>query len=300
MSADDSFSSDSSHAVADEVPADVEQARAQWAGLEQQQAAMAQIPTETGVGNVTVDRGYAITCFDARHYLVDQTSSVDAVPPPLADGPPRCFCFRTRNHEVHINAWNTIFKLSKLNFEESDLTHHRILNSLHALITGCKAPPLRRGDHWQTIGFQSDDPIRDLRAAGMLGLLLPFHLFAKVEHLGQKLVRTARLPEHEFPMMVVLINFVMTAIETAGTTQLLKSGNDLNSCWEELASFFAGIVEALCNEWARDLCDYQHDFQRFQQIAARARASPVQTVRTGKRAIASAPDAPKGGLSQDS
>jgi hypothetical protein len=286
MAESEGFSSDSRSVGEEEVPVEVAQARQKWGEIEQQQEALAQVPTETGVGRVVVDRGYAITCFDARQYLVEKSAGVNVNVPALAPEPPRCFCFAVPNKEVHVSAWNTIFKISKIEFDESDLTHHRILNSVHALITGVKAPPLRHGDHWKTVGFQSDDPVRDFRAAGMLGLLLPFHLFAKFEELGKKAVKTSRLPEQEFPLMVVLISFVMTALETAGTTALIKAGKDFSGCWDELAFFFAGMVENLCTEWSRDLCDMAHDFQKFQQIAERAKATPVQTVRIGKRAVA--------------
>jgi hypothetical protein len=300
MTNSDSFSSDAGSSQAEPIPAAVQQARQQWDEIEQQQTALAQLPTETGVGKVVIDRGYAITCFDARQYLVNQTSTLELAVPALASEPPRCFCCSVRNQEIHISSWTTIFKISKLNFEESDLTHHRILNSLHSLITGCKSPPLRQGEHWKTIGFQSDDPVRDFRAAGMLGLLLPFHLFAKFEELGQKVARISRLPEQEFPLMIVLISFVMTSLEISGTSQILKTGQTFSECWDQIGFLFAGMVDNLCIEWVKDLCDYQHDFDRFQRIANRAKAVPMETVRIGRRAFESKVLSPTSGLQQDS
>jgi hypothetical protein len=229
-------------ADADEIPPEVESSRRVWTELEQQQTQMEDLPTETGVGGVLIDRGYAITFFDARAYVLEQTAELDLEVPPLVEDPPRCFFFRVKNNPVHAEAWQNIYKMAKVSFKEDDLTHHRILNSLHALMTGCKAAPLRRGNHWQTLGFQSDDPITDLRATGMMGLLLPLELFAKFQSLGEKAVRVSRLADQDFPLMIVLILFTSAAIEAAGITALLKSGDSFVTCWEEMALLFAGMV----------------------------------------------------------
>jgi hypothetical protein len=286
MSDSDGFGGSSDAAQRDEVPPDVQRAREDWTAIEHQQAELEELPTETGVGHVVIDRGYAITFFDSRIYLADQAQHVSADVPPLVENPTRLCCISSPNKAVHIDTWRTIFRISKLSFDESDLTHHRILNSLHSLITGCGTAPLRRGDHWRTIGFQSDDPIRDVRAAGMLGLLLPFHLFAKFGRLGPKLAQTARLPGQEFPMMIVLINFTMDAVNVAGGTQVIKTASDFAGCWDEMAFFFAGIVETLCSEWTGDHCDDAHDFDRFQRISHRAVAAPDRMIATGKRILA--------------
>jgi hypothetical protein len=287
MSDSDNFgcSSDVPHS---DLGADVKQAREEWAAIDDQQAALAQLPTEAGVGHIVIDRGYPITFFDSRFYLVNQSQRVLDPIPALVENPPRLCCLSVRNSSVHIEAWRTIFRMSKLEFDEFDLTHHRILNTLHSLITGCGTPPLRRGDHWLTIGFQSDDPIRDLRAAGMLGLLLPLHLFAKFDALGTRLVQTARMQGHEFPLMLILINMTMDVIDVAGNTQLIKSGRDFDGCWDQMAFFFAGIVQTLCEEWTRDQCEYVRDFDRFQRIAQRAKTAPAVMTAVGKRVLANA------------
>lgn len=46
----------------------------------------------------------------------------------------------------------------------------------HACVyIGNPGPVLRRGPHWQALGFQGDDPATDLRGAGVLGLLQLLH-----------------------------------------------------------------------------------------------------------------------------
>ena len=282
MSDSDGF--DAAESEKEVIPEDVQAARNEWDAIEKQQQELQQLPSHAGVGGVTVDRGYFITFYDSRAYLIEQTSSVTCAVPPLAQEPPRCFCFYRKRGGVECEAWEKIFKISKIQFDENDVTHHRILNSLNTLITGVKTAPLRRGPHWKSIGFQNDDPVTDLRATGMMGLLLPMQLFAKFEALGKKLLTTSRTKEQEFPMMVVLISFVRTTLEVVGTTQLLSGCDSVFACWDVMGRFFAGMVDELCDVWKRDICDLEHDFRRFDEIAASAKSRPLATVRRGREA----------------
>ena len=66
------------------------------------------------------------------------------------------------------------------------LTHARILQSLYRNITGSKRDVALSGKHWETIGFQSGDPGRDLRSSGMLSLIQMLRLL----EIDQRLVRS--------------------------------------------------------------------------------------------------------------
>ena len=269
-----------------QIPPEIQAARNEWNEIERQQKELEQLPSHVGVGGVTVDRGHFITFYDSRAYLIDQCEKISCDVPPLVEDPPRCFCFRRRNNPTVVDSWEKIFKISRISFDENDLTHHRILNSLNSLITGVRTAPLRKGPHWKTIGFQSEDPITDLRATGMMGLLLPMQLFAKFDDLSARLVKTSRLKEQEFPMMVVLISFVGATLEAAGTSPMLKGADSLFGCWDQMGRFFAGMVDELCEVWNNELCDLEHDFRRFDQISNRAKNRPLMAIERGKAAEA--------------
>ncbi|OHT16456.1 hypothetical protein TRFO_02724 [Tritrichomonas foetus] len=280
----DSFNTDESENN-DEIPEDVKNARDQWNQIEQQQEELnTKLETKKGVGGVVIDRGSPITFFDARAFLVDESKEVTCKVPDLVMDPPRCFCFRPKRNMNAVTTWEKIYRISKIPFNEENILHHRILNTLHSLMTGCTTPPARKGAHWETIGFQSQDPITDLRGAGMMGLLLPLNLFAKFKVLSKFLIDTARLPEQNFPIMVVLISYTKAAIETAGSTDILKSGNSFESCWERLTLLFAGMVYQLCTEWRNEMLDIEHDFKRFDQISNRAKSRPLATIEKGIQA----------------
>jgi hypothetical protein len=286
LDADDETSSDSFiHRSSDsEIPPEVQAARDAWDEIERQQRELQQIAVEIGVGNVIVDRSYPITFFDARAYLLEQVKKSSVKYPPMVLESSRCMCWKPKTKPECERVWATLFKISKLNFDENDLTHHRILNSLHELITGVRTAPLRFGDHWTTIGFQGKDPILDLRAAGMLGLLLPLQLFAKFKKLGQKLARTSRLRDQEFPLMIVLISFVAATLEAAGTTALLRQSEKEREIWDDVGRFFAGMVVSILNIWEPQGCDFVHDFANFNEIANNAKSRPLLALKIGRSA----------------
>ena len=279
MSDSDGF--DASESEKEAIPEDVQAARQQWTEIEQQQQELQQLPSHAGVGGVTVDRGYFMTFFDSRAYLIEQTDTVQCNVPPLAQAPPRCCCIFQKRNTVECEAWEKIYKISRITFDENDVTHHRILNSLNTLITGVRTAPPRRGPHWQTIGFQNTDPITDLRATGMLGLLLPMQLFAKFEALGKKLI--ARSREVELPMMVALIRYVKTTLDALGTTQILSGCTSVFECWDVMGRFFAGMVSELCELAPLGIIDSSNESPwHIEEVAAHAMARPIATVRRGR------------------
>lgn len=287
--ASDSFNTDNDENIENEVPADVKEARDQWDNIEKQQEDLNEnLKPQKGVGGVIIDRGSPVTFYDARAYLIDEIEIHPEVKncriPDLVLDPPRCFCFRPKINQEAVNTWKKIFQISKLQFDENSLLHHRILNTLHMLMTGRSTPPPRKGTHWQTIGFQSKDPITDLRGAGMMGLLLPLNLFAKYKTLSKFLIDTSKLPEQNFPIMVVLISYTKASIEAAGTTDILKAGKSFETCWDRMALFFAGMVQTLCTEWRNELLDFEHDFTRFDQISNRAKSRPLLMIEEGLKA----------------
>ena len=285
----DGFNTDNEIEDNNEIPNDIKEAREKWENIEKQQVDLEQnLETKIGVGGVTIDRGSPITFYDARAFLIEECENSPEIKncriPDLVLDPPRCFCFRPKCNMDAIDTWKKIFKISKLKFDENNLLHHRILNTLHMLITGRSTPPARKGSHWKSIGFQSNDPITDLRGAGMMGLLLPLNLFAKYKALSKFLVDTSKLPEQNFPIMVVLISYTKASIEAAGTTDILKSDHSFEQCWDQMSLFFAGMVHTLCTEWRNELLDFEHDFTRFDQISKRGKSRPLAMIEAGTKA----------------
>lgn len=281
----DSFNNSSSEH--DEIPAHVANARDAWAKIEEQQQELAQLPTEVGVGGVIIDRGYPITFFDARAYLIEQAEKIECQIPILPMLPSRCFCLKSKPNNIAIDAWSKIFRITKIPFDENDTTHHRILNSINQFITGVQTAPPRKGEHWLTIGFQSQDPITDLRSAGMFGLLMPLMLFSKYEALGKIAIETSRLPEQNFNLMQILIVLAFASIQMITETDILQTCESFTSCWDKMSYFFLGMISTLCIEWKRDFLDMEHDYNYFDKLINRSKSRPILTINNGINAVKS-------------
>jgi hypothetical protein len=268
-------SEDSGNQSDSKMPAEVEVTQEASGEKENQQK---RVQREIGVN---VDQ---IGFSDAASYLVDQTKELKVRVPPRRFEQPICPCLRRDVGPVLDRCWATLFKISKLPFYENDVTHHRILNSLYALITGMNDPPLRFGEHWIALGFRGKDPASELRSAGMLGFLIPLHFFANYKKLGQHFIETSRLPDQEFPLMTLVIGFVSTTLEAAGTTNLLKESQKEGVIWTNLVRFFAGMVQTVVNTWGPQKCDLQHHFWKFDDIARGAKSRPKLALQIGKAA----------------
>lgn len=79
--------------------------------------------------------------------------------------------------------------------------------------------PLRFGSHWSVLGFQSDDPVSDLRGSGMLGLLQLLWLLSSHDALPgwcaiNQCWREKRGSDDDaFPLAIVSINFTCVAFD---------------------------------------------------------------------------------------
>ena len=65
----------------------------------------------------------------------------------------------------------TFFAIAKVPLDNNVIQHIQILQTIYKLLTKSTNDCSRVGSHWETIGFQGNDPATDLRSVGMLGLL---------------------------------------------------------------------------------------------------------------------------------
>ena len=258
--------------------------RKEWEEIEKQQKESKEsLPTENGVGGTKIDYSTSITFFDARIYLIDQSKDIECEIPQIKYTSKNCFCLTSEVQQCAKDAYQEMYKITRLTFDDKDLTHFRILTSLHIAITGILSPPPRTGENWVDIGFQTKDPVTDLRGTGMLGLLLPLGLFAKFKALGQRIISISR-GDTPFPLMLVIIVYVSETIQAANCTDLLKDAKTKEEGWHNMLLYLAGLVSILATEWMRDNLDFEHDFDRFNQIPARGLSNVENVLQVGRRA----------------
>ena len=150
-------------------------------------------------------------------------------------------------------------------------------------MTGILTPPRRYGKHWEDLGFQTNDPISDLRSTGMMGLLLPLGLFAKYKTFGSRLVGISR-GECPFPLMIVLINYVKETLDLLPTTDILMSATNKEEAWNNILLYFAGLCYNLAYEWEKDNLDFEHNYNIFEQIYIRGRSNIESVLNSGLKA----------------
>jgi len=277
---DDSFNCNDSHDDI-EVPESIVQAREEWKEIDKQQEELDKLHKEIGVGGIVIDRSTPMTYFDTRLFLIEQSSRLNSNVPQIVFSSKNCCCFPKGIPFSVSDGWKELYLSSRLAFDENDVVHHRILNSLHSSITGIKTPPPRKGSHWTDVGFQSEDPIKDLRSTGMLGLALPLAVFSKFKPFGQRVISISRSPDHPFPLMLIMIVFVGNALDVAKNTDLFIGVTDKEGVWNQIVYFLAGSIYQLCLEWVRDGLDFIEDYQRIAKIMKNASFSIKNTIDNG-------------------
>ena len=263
---------------------EIERAQKEWEAIEEQQKhAGESLPTENGVGGTKIDFSSSITYFDALKYLRDEAKGKVSPTPQVHYTSKNCFCLEKTVQKCSQDAFNEAYKIAKMEFNDSNLTHIRILTSLHVAMTGILTPPPRYGDHWVDIGFQTKDPVSDLRATGMLGLILPLGMFAKFKPFAARLLKIAR-GDCPFPLMVILIVYVKETLDALPITDILLNSTSRDDAWHNILIYFTGLVATLANEWVKNNLDFEHDYNTFDQIAIRGRSNVSAIMQAGLRA----------------
>lgn len=265
---------------------EVEKAKDQWNQVDKQQSDLDNLPTERGVGGKIIDRSTPITYYDAQIYVKQQCIpySVKFNSDAVIFQSKNCYCLPVTVPKIVSDTYIQICKCAKIEFREGDLTHHRILNSLHAAITGVSVPPPRISKIWEDIGFQSKDPINDLRATGILGLLIPLGMFSKFKTFGKQVVTLSRSPDQPFPLMLILINYTHAAIRAGSHTDMFLGATTEQEVWDRVLLYFTGMVSTLTKRWYDEGLDFNSNFDIFDRIAATSVFKVPHVIAIGRKA----------------
>jgi len=138
-------------------------------------------------------------------------------------GPPKL-------HKSLVPERNLIFTLALIPFQNDELVHVRILQTLYKSLSSRKFDCPRFGPHWELIGFQGNDPSTDLRGCGMLGLLTTLHFVtsSNTKTLASNIYQLSRHEIQNFPFCVMSINITRISL------QVLRSGKINKECNQRL------------------------------------------------------------------
>lgn len=236
--------------------------------------ALESIPTLSGTDTISYEMALA--------YCVKQAEEEISCPE-LPTG--SCCCSKRQRDKFRTVVWPLMFKMSRIRFSSEDAVHRAILNSLFVAITGRSPPEELKSSEWMKIGFQGRNPGTDVRAGGILTILIPLWLFQNAKLIGNKAIQTMFNDDETTQLMIILINLVAAAIEASGTTDLLTGCGSSLECWERFLHFFAGEVEILCEDILNNLVDLQKDFAKIYRLMSTAKSRPLTFAEKGKKSM---------------
>ena len=167
----------------------------------------------------------------------------------------------------------------EIELEKADEMHRKMVLTIYAKLTGdYREEEIDAvGKHWETIGFQGEDPSTDVRACGALAVvnMVSFILFNAAPAipaaasaasgnanngvtLGRNAVavhRLSRCPGQQFPMCALGVTFTSWSIRVLENGFLNEHINDrnskFNSVWDCLDSYYVGVWNIFYKTWKR-------------------------------------------------
>ena len=152
-----------------------------------------------------------------------------------------CECFWNKLPKNIIKEKNLICYITKVNYDDDNEIHFKILKTIYLFFTKEKEC-LKKGNHWEKIGFQSKTPKSDLRSVGMLAPLQILYFLCAYPSFSLNVYRMFLDKNCEWLFAVTLINITQICYHLLRDDLLdnffLKK-NDVVSVFNEL---YVGII----------------------------------------------------------
>jgi hypothetical protein len=102
----------------------------------------------------------------------------------------------------------------------------------------------RYGSHWESIGFQGNDPATDLRGVGFMGLIqaLYFVMTPELVPLARNMYRLSLNESQNFPFLVLSINVTRIALHALRDGLLDRQSSRENSVWSAVNFFYVSVM----------------------------------------------------------
>ena len=143
-----------------------------------------------------------------------------------------------------------IFSLIRLKYNKEDNIHFRILFTIYYFFI--KKNCEKVGEHWQDIGFQSDNPSDDLLTVGMLGPLLILYGINKYPKLYSELFQYLLQRKCDLYFMANLISLCKFSINIMERNLLDDMVQENNNLYFLLNEVFVGM----CYEYNNEIKNY--------------------------------------------
>lgn len=214
-----------------------------------------------------------ITYDDALRFfrLSDLTSELEHIRPDpptksclaplLCRGPPKL-------HSAHVADRNALFAIALVPFQVDTPEHGRMLSSSYMSVLGARAPPPALGPHWETMGFQGDNPATDLRSCGMLALLHLLYVSDVARPLVLEWYSNSRSSSAGFPFATVSIRMTKLVIEALREGKLTAEINRRQDVFAVTSEFYSATFMIFNRLWAAST----HAITEFSEVERRVAA----------------------------
>ncbi|XP_059155461.1 ELMO domain-containing protein 3-like [Physella acuta] len=164
----------------------------------------------------------------------------------LLFGPPKL-------HRELLQQRDLVFCVAATPFDNENVNHNQILQTIYRCLTGSKFDCQRYGSHWEEIGFQGNDPATDLRGTGMLALaqLLFFLRDQRTKDLARDVYKLSLHPTQNFPFCVMGINLSRICLQVLREDLYNRECNKCGNVIDTLNSVYACLFLKLYNLWKK-------------------------------------------------
>ena len=155
-----------------------------------------------------------------------------------------CSCFKKHkkiNSEFFFNDYIKILCISKLEYDDNKPFHFNLLYTIYNFLTSsteCK----KLGNHWEKIGFQSENPSQDFRSIGMLNLFQTIAFIYYYPDIMKKFYDYIKKQKCNWLFMSILINFTRISLNLLNEDKLYNYIINKKSLVKGINDIFFGMI----------------------------------------------------------
>ena len=137
-------------------------------------------------------------------------------------------CFSQGLENKHLPERETVYCLARKEISLDDEDHMRLLRGVFSKLSGENFCPAF-GSHWKKVGFQSEDPTRDIRSTGVLGVLQVSSLIQRHPDWAESIYKHSIEVKFNYPFIVSQFSITKLCMEVFRTGKLNGYANGQSS-----------------------------------------------------------------------
>jgi len=259
-----------------------QQAADEWAQVDAMQDARLKASQAHGKGMANIGNKQEATVATAMTWVECRDFFFGERPPTQArsddSGGGGCCGFRSASKlsPVLMSQQSRIFEVAQLSFDNDNVHHQRLLQTVYMRLTGASLGAPRFGSHWEEIGFQGSDPATDLRGVGMLGLV---HIL-QITYLNKRVVddifQLSKDELQNFPFSIMSLNLSKLCLQALREGRLAQIAVREGSVITAVGLFHLAAFSHLRQLWRAGRKTIQDSGFVLNDVTAYAKKNPAK------------------------